>query len=115
MIQEILDPAFAIPTAVGDILVGLTAIPFAILLWKGYSWSKYAVVGVWNVLGNADLVNPITLGQITSSGPAISTIAKLSIGPFSYLASACSSSFTPDHTVSIERLRAKTRSDKSFK
>ena len=44
----------------------MTAIPFAIFLWKGYSWSKYAVV-VWSVLGIADLVNAITLGLITNS------------------------------------------------
>jgi hypothetical protein len=73
MTQGLLDPAFAIPAGVGDILIGVTAIPFAILLWKGYSWSKYAVV-VWSVLGIADLVNAITLGQITSSGPTISTM-----------------------------------------
>ena len=67
MTQGILDPAFAIPAGVGDILIGVTAIPFAIFLWKGYSWSKYAVV-VWSVLGIADLVNAITLGTITSAG-----------------------------------------------
>src|ERR671910_2603483 len=66
MTQGLLDPAFAIPAGVGDILIGVTAIPFAILLWKGYSWSKYAVV-VWSVLGIADLVNAITLGLITNS------------------------------------------------
>ena len=65
MTQGILDPAFAIPAGIGDLLIGLTAIPFAILLWKGYSWSKYAVI-VWSVLGIADLVNAITLGRITS-------------------------------------------------
>jgi hypothetical protein len=67
MTQGILDPAFAIPAGVGDILIGVTAIPFAIFLWKGYSWSRYAVV-VWSVLGIADLVNAITLGTITSAG-----------------------------------------------
>lgn len=66
MTQGILDPAFAIPAGIGDILIGVTAIPFAIFLWKGYSWSKYAVV-VWSVLGIADLVNAITLGVITNS------------------------------------------------
>jgi hypothetical protein len=76
MMQGILDPAFAIPAGVGDILIGLTAIPFAIFLWKGYSWSKYALV-VWSVLGIADLANAVTLGQITSSGPAISTMLNI--------------------------------------
>ena len=74
MTQGILDPAFAIPAGVGDILIGLTAIPFAIFLWKGYSWSKYAVI-VWSVLGIADLVNAVTLGRITSPDFGSSTMA----------------------------------------
>ena len=74
MTQGLLDPAFAIPAGVGDILIGVTAIPFAIFLWKGYSWSKYAVV-VWSVLGIADLVNAVTLGRITSPDFGTSTMA----------------------------------------
>ncbi len=70
MTLGIVEPAFAIPAGVGDILIGVTAIPFAIFLWKGYSWSKYAVV-VWSVLGIADLVNAITLGAIIN--PVFST------------------------------------------
>src|SRR5919202_2498747 len=76
MTQGILDPAFAIPAGVGDILIGVTAIPFALFLWKGYSWSKYAVV-VWSVLGIADLVNAVSLGTITSAGftnPTMTTL-----------------------------------------
>ena len=45
-----------------------------IFLWKGYSWSKYAVV-VWSVLGIADLVNAITLGVITNADFSTSTMA----------------------------------------
>jgi hypothetical protein len=74
MTQGLLDPAFAIPAGVGDILIGLTAIPFAIFLWKGYSWSKYALV-VWSVLGIADLVNAVTLGVITNPDFRTSTMA----------------------------------------
>src|SRR5215203_4376233 len=74
MTQGLLDPAFAIPAGVGDLLIGLTAIPFAIFLWKGYSWSKYALI-VWSVLGIADLVNAITLGRITSPDVSNSTMA----------------------------------------
>jgi len=73
MTQGLLDPAFAIPAGVGDILIGVTAIPFAIFLSKGYSWSKYGVV-VWSVLGIADLVNAISLGLITEPGFGTSTI-----------------------------------------
>jgi hypothetical protein len=67
MTQGILDPAFAIPAAVGDTLIAVTAIPFALFVWKGYSWSRYAVV-IWSVLGIADLVNALSLGTITSAG-----------------------------------------------
>ena len=74
MTQGLLDPAFAIPAGVGDILIGVTAIPFAIFLWKGYSWSKYALV-VWSVLGIADLVNAVTLGVITNPDFSTSTMA----------------------------------------
>jgi hypothetical protein len=63
--QGILPPAFGIPAGVGDILIGVTAIPFAYFLRKGFSWSKYALV-VWSVLGIADLVNAISLGLITA-------------------------------------------------
>jgi hypothetical protein len=76
MTQGLLDPAFAIPAGVGDILIGVTAIPFAIFLWKGYSWSKYSIV-VWSVLGIADLVNAVTLGVITNPDFRTSTMATL--------------------------------------
>ena len=63
MTQGIFDPAFAIPAGIGDMLIGVTAIPFAIFLWKGYSWSKYAVI-VWSVLGIADLANAVSLSAL---------------------------------------------------
>jgi hypothetical protein len=64
--QGILPPAFGIPAGVGDVLIGVTAIPFVYFLRKGFSWSKYALV-VWSVLGIADLVNAVSLGLITAS------------------------------------------------
>ena len=71
--QGILHPAFGIPAGVGDILIGLTAIPFAYILRKGFSWSKYALV-VWSVLGITDLINAISLGLLTSeSGRSVMT------------------------------------------
>jgi hypothetical protein len=71
--QGILHPAFGIPAGVGDILIGVTAIPLAYFLRKGFSWSKYALV-VWNVLGIADLVMAVSFGQLTSPGFGISTM-----------------------------------------
>jgi hypothetical protein len=72
--QGIFHPAFGIPAGVGDILVGVTAIPFAYFLRRGFGWSKYALV-VWNVLGIADLVMAVSLGLITSPGFGISTMS----------------------------------------
>ena len=66
--QGILHPAFGIPAGLGDILIGITAIPFAYFLRKGFSWSKYALV-IWSVLGIADLVNAVSLGLLTSALP----------------------------------------------
>ena len=63
--QGILPPAFGIPAGVGDVMIGVTAIPFAYFLRRGYSWSKYALI-IWSVLGIADLVNAISLGLITA-------------------------------------------------
>ncbi|HEX6282989.1 MAG TPA: hypothetical protein VFZ67_12240 [Nitrososphaera sp.] len=114
MTQGLLDPAFANPAGVGDILIGVTAIPFAILLWKGYSWSKYAVV-VWSVLGIADLVNAITLGQITSSGPTISTMLNFPLVLFPTMPVLAALAFTPNHTVQAKTLRANTRAHETVK
>jgi hypothetical protein len=63
--QGILPPAFGIPAGVGDVMIGVTAIPFAYFLRRGYSWSKYALI-IWSVLGIADLVNAVCLGLITA-------------------------------------------------
>ena len=71
--MRILSPAFGIPAGVGDILVGITAIPFAFFLKKGYKWSKYAIL-VWSVLGISDLVMAVSLGIITASENGISTM-----------------------------------------
>jgi hypothetical protein len=70
----IFHPAFGIPAGIGDILIGVTAIPFAYFLRRGFDWSKYALV-VWNVLGIVDLVMAVSLGLITSPGFGISTMS----------------------------------------
>ena len=54
-------------------MIGVTTIPFAYFLMRGFGWSNYALV-VWNVLGIADLVMAVSLGLITSPGFGISTM-----------------------------------------
>ena len=101
MTQGILDPSFAIPAGIGDILIGVTAIPFAIFLWKGYSWSKYAVI-VWSVLGIADLVNAVTLGLITN--PDFSTSAMVTF-PWILVPTVAVPTALVLHVITLYRLR----------
>jgi hypothetical protein len=56
-----LAPAFGLEAGIGDIIIGVTAIPVALLLRHG---AKYAVAiaTVWNILGMLDLINALRLG-----------------------------------------------------
>jgi hypothetical protein len=101
MTQGILDPSFAIPAGIGDILIGVTAIPFAIFLWKGYSWSKYAVI-VWSVLGIADLVNAVTLGLITNPDFSTSTMTTF---PWILVPTVAVPTALVLHVITLYRLR----------
>jgi hypothetical protein len=101
MTQGLLDPAFAIPAGVGDILIGVTAIPFAIFFWRGYSWSKYALV-VWSVLGIVDLVNAVALGVITNPDFRTSTMATF---PWILIPTVAVPSALALHGIVLYRLR----------
>lgn len=70
--QGILHPTFGISAGVGDILIGVTAIPFAYSLRRGYSSKRAGIV--WNIVGIADLILAVTLGLITASEFGISTM-----------------------------------------
>jgi hypothetical protein len=59
---------FAVPAGVGDMLVGLSAIPVALYLAAGLPGGT-ALAVAWNIFGIADLVNALTLGFLTSPGP----------------------------------------------
>lgn len=59
---------FAIPTAWGDVFIGVTAIPVAILLWMRQSFAKKLAIW-WNYIGIADLTMAITLGIMTFPRP----------------------------------------------
>ena len=60
--------AFALPAGIGDLLVGLLALPAAFYLASGAPGGRIAAIA-WNILGIADLVNAIALGVLTSPGP----------------------------------------------
>jgi hypothetical protein len=63
-----LPAVFALPAGAGDTLVGLLALPVALLLHFGGRGAVELAVA-WNVLGILDLVNAITLGAFTTPGP----------------------------------------------
>ena len=63
--QGIIAPTFGYVAGIGDILIGVTAIPIAYIISKGYSWSRRGSI-IWNILGIADLVSAIYLGLTTS-------------------------------------------------
>ncbi len=59
---------FAIPAGVGDVLVGLLALPVAYLLHAGARGARGAAI-VWNVLGILDLTVAVGIGMLSSPGP----------------------------------------------
>ena len=59
---------FALPTGWGDVLVGILAVPVALLLWMKQAFAKQLAIW-WNWLGIADLAMAITLGNITFPRP----------------------------------------------
>jgi len=59
---------FAIPTAVGDILVGFAAPIIAFLYYKKKTYAR-KIAMIWNYFGLADLAMALTLGPITYPKP----------------------------------------------
>lgn len=61
-----LPAVFAVPAGIGDVLVGLTAVPTARSLRAG----RVRPAVVWNLLGLLDLFVALTMGVISGPGPA---------------------------------------------
>jgi hypothetical protein len=59
---------FAVPAGVGDVLVGLLALPVAYLLYAGAPGARAAAIG-WNVLGLVDFAIAIGIGILSAPGP----------------------------------------------
>jgi hypothetical protein len=57
----------AVPAGAGDVLVGVLALPVALVLASQGRGALGAAVA-WNVLGILDLVNAVALGALTTSG-----------------------------------------------
>lgn len=63
-----LPSGFALPAGIGDIGVGLLALPVAVWVSSGSSTGRSAGI-VWNLLGLADLITAVSMGAMTSPGP----------------------------------------------
>ena len=59
--------AFALPAGIGDVLVGLLALPVAVYLQSGARGGRAAAYA-WNVLGLADFAVALTMGFLTAPG-----------------------------------------------
>ena len=59
---------FALPAGAGDTLVGLLALPVALLL-RSDARGAVGLAVAWNVLGILDLVNAVSIGALTTPGP----------------------------------------------
>jgi hypothetical protein len=59
---------FALPAGLGDMAVGLLALPAAIAVASGTQGGRAAAIA-WNLLGIADLASAVTLGSLTVPGP----------------------------------------------
>lgn len=68
----ILSPIFGYTAGIGDILIGVTALPMAYFFRKGHRLVANVSI-VWNILGSIDLVAAIFLG-ITTSNPQLSAV-----------------------------------------
>ncbi len=61
-------PVFALPAGLGDVLVGVLALPVALYVASGAAGGYVAGIA-WNILGIVDLVNAVSLGLLSSPGP----------------------------------------------
>ena len=68
----ILSPLFGYTAGIGDILIGVTALPMAYFFRTGHRLAARVSI-VWNILGSIDLVAAIFLG-ITTSNPQLSAV-----------------------------------------
>jgi|SRR5262245_24471680 len=59
--------AFALPAGIGDVLVGLLALPVAFYLQSGFPGGRLAAYA-WNLLGILDLLIAVTMGALTTLG-----------------------------------------------
>jgi hypothetical protein len=63
-----LSSVFALPAGIGDMVVGLLALPVAYYLHNGAPYGRRLALA-WNILGLLDLAIAITIGILSAPGP----------------------------------------------
>jgi hypothetical protein len=102
--QGIIAPTFGYVAGIGDILIGVTAIPMAYVIKKGHSWARRGSI-IWNSIGMADLVAAIYLGVTTSQFSA-ATSATMTTWPWIIIPTVGVSSLLTIHFVIFWLLRS---------
>jgi hypothetical protein len=87
---------FALPAGIGDVLVGLLALPAALYVASGASRGRVVAL-LWNLLGIADLVQAVTLGILSSPGP----LQRLGLDRPNLLTSSYPTVMTPTFAVPL--------------
>jgi hypothetical protein len=101
--EGIIAPTFGYVAGIGDILIGVTAIPIAYIIKKGYSWARRGSM-VWNILGMADLIAAIYLGVTTSQFSA-ATSATMTTWPWILILTLGVPSLVTTHIATLWFLR----------
>jgi hypothetical protein len=106
-----LSSLFAFPAGIGDITVGLLAIPTAYLLSKGGKGGRKLAIG-WNVLGLLDFTIAIGVGILSTLQIIVPNQPNVALGVFPavMIPAFAVPSWTLLHALSLRQLRRKLRS-----
>ncbi|PBC10961.1 MFS transporter [Mesorhizobium sp. WSM3859] len=107
--------AFAVPAGIGDVLTGLLALPAALAVATGTVGGRRAAT-LWNIIGLADFAVAVTMGVITSPGPAQLIVPDVqSIGAGAYPGVLTPAFVVPSsillHMLSLRQLRRRSRAE----
>ena len=111
-------PVFALPAGIGDVTVGLLALPAAYYLAAGGRGRRDAAIG-WNVLGLLDFAIAISIGILSAPGPLQLIVPdRPSIGAGTYPLVLIPTFAVPSsillHALSLRQLRRIGRSRRSY-
>lgn len=66
-LQGVIPVEIGLPNGIMDILIGLTALPLAWVLYRGYVWGRNTAI-IWNVIGLLDFIIAATVISLSFEG-----------------------------------------------